>query len=276
MKNKVAGFLKQAGENKIPEEEGVSSSIISEGLNLLREMGHGFLELLFPLRCAGCSACKSTLFCNDCRKSLEVVPGPKCPVCGRPLSDKWCYDCKRQKPFFHRADSLYIYKGPIRNALLAWKYKRIENLGPVMAEIFIDGLKKDKKFIQDVDVVIPVPLHESRIKERGFNQSEILAEAISSEFGIPMRTRNLKRNRATALQSRLNREQRQNNVRGAFSVLWARELYRKRILIVDDIMTTGVTLNECARVLRNAGAKQVTGITLCRDIPEGFGPKQEK
>ena len=277
------------------------SDSLEHGTELLKEIGHGFLDLLFPPRCAGCSECKPALFCDDCRKTLRAVPEPQCPVCGKTVDERGCYDCKVRKPFFHKADSLYVYEGAIRNALLAWKYKPVESLGAVMGELLIEGLRKSgggqvlnfepagnqivgadpcvrppsgdmltgrthgfaptralaSIFNSPVDIIIPVPLHESRLKERGFNQSEVLAEALSLELDAPMKARHLKRIRATALQSRLNKEQRMNNVRGAFNLLWAKKLYGKRVLLVDDIMTTGSTLNECARLLRNAGVKRV-------------------
>ncbi|MCL5037356.1 MAG: ComF family protein [Chloroflexi bacterium] len=255
-----------AGQVKA-EEESRPLSFIGQGLALFKDIGKGLLEILFPTRCAGCSDFKPEIFCDDCINSLEPVPGHGCIICGRPQAEGICYDCKRQAPFFHRADSVYIYCGAIRNALLAWKYRSVESLGPVMTALLIEGVKKNEISLAGIDLILPVPLHEKRVKERGFNQAEVLAAAVSEEFKIPIKTNHLKRVRATALQSKLNKEQRINNVRGAFSLLWAGKLRGKSVLLVDDIMTTGSTLNECARLLRNAGARQVSALTLCRDIP---------
>jgi ComF family protein len=174
-----------------------------------------------------------------------------------------CGDCRRRGPAFSHAWSGYPYEGPLRDAIRLWKYgKRIrlaKPLGRLLADAYVAGTDR-------VDMLVPVPLHPERLRDRGFNQSLLLADRLARAIEAPVSYTNLARTAAGPAQSVLTRKARLRNLRRAFTVRHPAEIAGKRVLIVDDVFTTGTTVNECAKALRRAGARDVVVATLARVV----------
>ena len=175
-----------------------------------------------------------------------------------------------------RARSFSFYSGPLRAAILQLKFRRRERLGKrlggLLAEVW-DGIEEDHE--DDRTVLVPVPLHTSRQRERGFNQAELLARGLTARLekirggrAPQVDARSLRKIRATPPQTGLSVSARHENVRGAFAVARPERIHNKKIVLVDDVMTTGATLSACARAVRVAGARSVCGLTLARATPE--------
>jgi ComF family protein len=217
------------------------------------------VDLLFPPVCAGCGKVHDR-FCADCVEKV-VKPDPKsCILCGARLySGRKAHACPRQE-HFDRALVWGLHSGPLRNALHQFKYRR--DLG--LADAFAQHLASIYTKAQiDVDLIVPVPLGKKRHQERGYNQAGLLASALSGRLAIRCLHAAAKRILETKTQVGLDIDQRRENVAGAF---WAdaRLVSGKRILLVDDVLTTGATLNSCSQALKQAGAGDVIAMTLAR------------
>ncbi len=156
------------------------------------------------------------------------------------------------------------YDGTLRELILLFKYSRLSLLGRPLGRLAAARLKDDPGFLEGVDALVPVPLHRRRRRERGFNQSAVLAREISRAVGPPVLEKCLVRTGDAPPQVTLEAEARERNVRGLYTVRRPRLIEGRTILVVDDVFTTGATLGECSRVLAAAGAKEVRGLTLAR------------
>lgn len=233
------------------------------------------LDFLLPTTC---SYCRSRLIdspypflCRDCWNEFSFITCPICPTCGRPFgseaalsasSGHECSACRLDPPAFDQAVSVGEFEGPLREAIHIFKYRPCLSLGPHLGTWMASGLR----LVSEVDCVMPVPLHVSRLRHRGFNQSLILAHKVAGSHGLSLSYDNLVRIRPTRPQVDLSVEERHKNVIGAFSLRRPSEVEGRRILIVDDVFTTGATMNECASVLKLAGAQSVIALTLARTI----------
>jgi len=229
-------------------------------------------DICFPPRCLFCGVDlppgEKLLLCGDCRPNLTLLSGDCCPRCGKPhraaAGDHLCGPCLRGDTRFDLARSVAAYEGPLRDCIHAFKYGRqtacLATFGLLFRQVATD------RFLFDADLILPVPLHKSRLRQRGFNQSAMLAREFFAEQRRKISPSVLLRHRPTAPQTSLSGRQRRTNLRGAFSVKHRDRVEGKRVLLVDDIYTTGSTLNECARTLRKAGAARVTALTLARVI----------
>ena len=224
------------------------------------------LDLLFSPRCAVCDGLltqEEKGICGKCRKLLSYVEEPRCFRCGKTVADpeeEYCGDCRKRKHFFERGFPLLLYVPPVSDAMAAMKYRgRAEyaafygkmlalNFGKIWHGLGIEG-------------IVPVPVHKKRLKERGYNQAELLAEAVEEETGIPLLTGCLIRGESTKAQKKLSREERFANLRSAFQP--GEKAPPDVVLLVDDIYTTGATADACAEVLLRAGAKRVFLTTVC-------------
>jgi len=241
-------------------------------MSLLRR----FLDLLYPPRCLICSSFldgegageESPFVCPGCVAGFTRVASPRCPVCGTPFrsgiaEDHVCEDCLRKRPFFERAGAPFVYEGELMRAIHEFKYEGRSRmaglLGPLLAS-FAEGWVRDGNSV----VLMPVPLHPKRLRKRGFNQSLLLARHVADRLGGRVDYLSLRRTRDTTPQTGLKRDERRRNVRRAFEVVDRKAVRRKRVVLVDDVATTGSTLNECARVLRRAGCTEVYGLVLAR------------
>jgi len=243
-------------------------------LPLLRRAGHFALDTLFPPRCCACPAFCAERFCPRHAPTAIALTPPYCRVCAEPFDplarhDALCRTCREAKHSFDVARSAWIYDGAPREAIHRFKYGGKSALAARLAPAMGDLLLHDETLREHgaFDCLVPVPLHPRRQRKRGYNQSELLARALSRQVEIPTRTL-LERTRATRPQVGLNLKARGENVRGAFSLdsRFAGDVRGLKILLVDDVFTTGSTLRECAAVLKRAGAGSVCALTLARQI----------
>ena len=231
------------------------------------------LDLLFPPHCIGCDALDSSL-CATCLASIPLRD-PGCLVCGaRNRSGIFCASCKRFAPFLTRVLWASTYEIDLMfRALTQFKYNGNRALAEPLGTLIVTSLKKrvqeKKNFIPPDALLAPMPLHPRRLRARGYNQSALLASSIHQELALPILPKNtLLRVKNTNPQAKCSggREARNKNVAGAFAIPADKQIYvrGKTILIVDDIATTGSTLNEAARVLKEAGARQIWGIVVAK------------
>jgi len=227
---------------------------------------HALLDLVLPPRCAGCGQMGS-LWCATCHAQVQVVHDPVCRRCGRPQSPQadlpskaLCPQCRHSPREIESIRSAVIFEGPLRQAIHHLKYSGrsslAEPLGRFLTECWIASPLP-------ADLIVPVPLHEARLRERGYNQSTLLARQLARTSELPLAEEALKRVRATTPQVTLNAIEREANVRGAFEAR-ADLVIGRRILLVDDVCTTGATLEACSRALKQGGATSVWGLTLAR------------
>jgi len=229
------------------------------------------MDLLYPPVCVACGAVipgeSENGFCANCRESIRPIGRERCPKCGFPFGPHValraaCPACRRGYPF-RQAVAVFRYDGAIREAVHGWKYRHDLHAGATLCNMFLAALAEED-FLPRLDLVVPVPLHWRRRWQRRFNQSHLLARAVGKRFGISCSGRILKRIRNTRSQVGLSPAERQENVRGAFRVVRPAAVRQRKLLIVDDVFTTGATTSECARVLRAAGAAAVYVATLAR------------
>ncbi len=229
-------------------------------LPLPRRVLGSLLDLLFPPRCVACGE-PGSLFCARCLAQVEFLHPPLCVRCGEPLTPQG--RCPRHGRHPHAIDGLRSaawHAGPLRQAIHRFKYGGVHALkGPLsalLAECWRQGPLP-------VGLLLPVPLHPQRVRERGFNQAALLARQLSHEIGIPCDERALRRIRHTPPQVGLGAAERLANVQGAFSYVGP-ALRGQAVCLLDDICTTGATLDACAAALKEAGAGAVWALTLAR------------
>ena len=228
------------------------------------------LDLLFPHHCVNCNG-SGYLLCPDCQSAIQPITPPFCRYCGLPLSpsmyDIPCQHCRSAPTIRTHLTGLRavsLYQTPLDTCIWTLKYKQqrglAEPLGILLAQAF-------RRYQLQVDLVIPVPLHKERQQQRGYNQSQLLARVCARELALPLECNGLTRIRATPAQISLAAKQRYQNVRGAFhyeSASATPAVFNRRILIIDDVSTTGSTLAACANPLWRAGAREVWGLVLAR------------
>jgi competence protein ComFC len=230
-----------------------------------------FLDLLYPRSCLGCGAPAPATFryiCWDCWSDTQKVEPPFCRICGDPIAgavshDFVCFSCADTTPAFDLARSVVRYDGVVGEALKRLKYHRAVWLAPDLAELMLGCLNAEYP-AEEFDWVVPVPLYHVRRRERGYNQSALLAHALARRISSKSSTRFVKRIRPTTTQTHLTAPQRLSNVHDAFESGRERKLAGQRVLLVDDVMTTGSTVNACARALKKGGAASVHVLTVAR------------
>ncbi len=233
-------------------------------------------ELLFPSLCLSCGRVLpgrgKQSFCPGCHSKIRFVTDPICPSCGVPYPVEEgpvhvCGECILRPPALCAARSLGVYESVLHELIHSFKYGGNltlgERLGRLMAEHEYPSFH-----IRDYSLILPVPLHPRKLRQRGFNQSVILAREISKRQGIAMDFRALRRIVDTDSQTGLKKKERRSNIRNAFSLSDPEAIRKRRVLLVDDVYTTGSTLGECARVLLEGGADAVGALTLARAIQE--------
>jgi ComF family protein len=249
-------------------------------INRTGAMLHYLLNFLYPPRCAACGVSlpieTTRRVCASCLAAVEPPRPPLCVACGTPLGgrdgDERCDHCRAAPPAFDSARAIARYRAGVNDAardgsgtvaalLRRHKYGLDQSLGRALAEFLDAAPALDPGAF---DVVIPVPLHRSRLRWRGFNQAALLGAALARRLDCPLDVSSLARVRSTPPQTARDRAQRTRNVRDAFAVRRPSCVAGRRVLLVDDVMTTGATADECARVLRAAGARRIDVLTLAR------------
>lgn len=228
-------------------------------------------NFLFPRTCGVCKADVPAeaefSLCGVCRAAVPRWDGLVCVICGVPLRDggERCFVCRSTARGFQRCRSVGLYEGVLKTALKRLKYEGKDYLAAPLGAMLAEDWAGRPEFTR-VDRVVPVPLHFWRQRGRGYNQAELLARAFSAWTGVPLAAKALKRRQMTRSQTDLDREARRENVRDAFRVRDYEEIIGKQILLIDDVCTTGATLDACARALRRAGAKRVLAMTVARQV----------
>ncbi|MGQ9687561.1 MAG: ComF family protein [Desulfobaccales bacterium] len=240
----------------------------------LRHFSLNLLNFFLPRLCVFCGAVVAeearAPACPACEAAVTWVASPLCPVCGRVYeagvgADHLCGPCQTDPPPFERARAAVLYDedGPSGRAIKGLKYNRRLDMLPVMHQ-WLRG-PQCLELVAEADLVAPVPLHPKRLRQRGFNQALLLAQTFP---GATLERELLVRVRHTPPQTGLNPKERRENVKGAFAVPRPDRVKDKKVLLLDDVFTTGSTVKECTRVLRRAGARRVDVLTVARVRPE--------
>jgi ComF family protein len=238
-----------------------------------------WLDWLYPPRCRFCREStrrSDDCFCAACLQRIRVIDCPICTVCGRPFldtsgDDHLCGGCIARPPHFTRARSWACYstddgeEHPLRSVLQRFKYGRKVSLGKPLGRLMAEG---SSGFFAagSIDLVVPVPLHRKRLRWRGFNQSVVLAHEIGRAWDLRVDAFALTRSRATPPQTQLHEDERRKNMRRAFSVNPRRSVDDRSVLLIDDVYTSGATVDECSRALLGGGAREVSVLTLARTV----------
>jgi len=234
---------------------------------------HAALDFFFPPLC---NACRTYIpeagplhICPACRERMTPIAAPLCRLCGLPFTgigeDHTCGGCSTSQHQYDAARAALVYDEACRDLIHAFKYRNKTHLRRPLALLTIEGLAEFVR-LRAAELIVPVPLHRKKLRSRGFNQSVLLSEIFSSHWGIPLERHNLGRIRWTEPQVNLSAADRKANVKGAFSVRNPERVRGRRVLLVDDVLTTGSTVEECARMLKGAGADEVTVITVAREL----------
>jgi ComF family protein len=226
------------------------------------------LDLLFPPLCHHCKTfiphAGAVHLCPGCLAETRPVASPFCSCCGEPFltmggSDHRCGPCQTNPPHFLAARAACIFAGPVRELIHRFKYQRRSQLRRPLALLTAERLADFVAGFQ-ADLLLPIPLHRKRLQERGFNQAVLLGELLSRQWRVPMCRSNLARIRWTEPQVGLTAGERLVNVRGAFALERPAAVEGRRVLLIDDVYTTGSTVRECARILRRDGKAAAVGV----------------
>lgn len=223
-----------------------------------RSLHRALLDFLFPPRCVVCRGA-GEWFCPECQARIEKIEPPFCRGCGRSLHTGPCPHAKNTPMQMEGVRALAYFEGGMREAVHAFKYNHRIELAPILGGMLNDYLSRHPV---PGEILVPVPLHAEREQARGYNQSLLLANELGRLMSIPVLGHAMKRVRATQPQFELNASERRANVRGAFKA--DASVAGVRVLLVDDVCTTGATMDECTIALRNQGAKSVWGLALAR------------
>ena len=237
----------------------------------LGQLGETLADVFYPRCCAVCGAdpgADGVHVCWDCRSGFEWLAAPICEWCGDPIEGRadaafTCSWCIRHGPRFDRARSAVRFRGNVRELLHGFKYGNMTWLRAELVRLLHAAYEVHYADCR-MDAVVSVPLYPRRERERSYNQAQLLADALSGMLGIPSSPRGLRRVRDTQTQTNLRANQRRQNVRGAFEVVTPDWVEGRRLLLVDDVMTTGATVDECSRVLKAAGAAGVYVLSVAR------------
>ena len=229
------------------------------------------LDALLPPRCLACAAAVDVpgRLCAGCWSAVDFIAPPQCALCGFPFdydegADVLCGACIASPPAFDRARSVLRYSGVARDLVLGFKHRDRTHAAPPFAQWME---RAGEALLADADAVAPVPLHRFRLFTRRYNQAALLARELARLCDLPFAPDLLARTRHTRSQAGLSRRGRIENVRGAFAVRRVEDVRGRRIVLVDDVMTTGATAGACAAVLKRAGALGVDVLSLARVVP---------
>ena len=240
----------------------------------LAKTAHNFFSALgtlcFPPHCAACRIATEPgiHLCADCAETAQRIEAPFCECCSQQFSGAitqqfTCSNCAGREVHFQCAVAAYLSRGVVRDFIHAFKYNAQFHLRHTLAGWLAHALDDPRITSRPFDAFIPVPLHHVRFREREFNQAAELAALVSQRRGIPVWDA-LKRTRYTSTQTKLDRAERMENLRGAFRVRHNARVKERHLVLVDDVFTTGSTVEECSRVLLRAGASSVRVITVAR------------
>jgi len=241
-------------------------------------LGRAFLDILYPRHCENCfkniEQTQPGYLCETCLGHIRRIPAGACRGCAKIFSDdftgvenSFCPQCKVTERYFDHCYAMTVYEGIVKNLIHAFKFGKAEYLASTLQSLFIRSLDACEGIDwKSVDLILPVPLHPRKKKERGFNQSEALAKAVCRQYKIPSRPRILTRYKYSEGQTLQHKRERWENIRGSFQARSNQDLNGRHIMLVDDVLTTGATAEECAKVLKSSGARKVDVLVLARSI----------
>ena len=234
-------------------------------INIFRSL----FDLFLPPRCCICRdvVYKENGLCHKCFKNICFLSDQSCPICGRPYTfpvdekELICGKCLTKMPKLQGLKAVFAYDDYSKNLILPFKHADRTDLVPFLSKLLY---YRGQKMLENADCIIPVPLHWQRLMKRKYNQSALLAVKLSKMTGKDCLLNVLIRTKKTESQGHKSREERAKNIKGAFNIKNSAKIKGKSIVLIDDVYTTGSTLNECANVLRQAGAKHVEALVLAR------------
>ena len=240
-------------------------------MKFISKLVEGFADIFFPPLC---HVCKIQIepglnahICDQCLQSFKLLTPPFCSICGSPFSGAGtnhpCSRCIKHPPAWSSARSVFLYEGSCRDLIHLYKFGKKAILRKPLGMLTASALKPYMDECQP-DLLLPVPLHRKRLQSRGFNQALLICEVLSSQWRLPLIRQGLRRSRNTPPQTELSSSERHVNISGAFLVPDPDLIRGKKIMLVDDVFTTGCTLNECAKTLMASGAGSVHAVTVAR------------
>jgi len=262
------------------------STLTNRPRSILQQIGDSLFALVFPGPCALCQEpleeAGALDVCSACWSELQPWSGPACARCGVPFAsdraldaaEPLCADCRQGAFQFDAARTFGLYRGRLRQAILHLKFRPRERWGKRLGGLLAQTWQANQEVFEgDRFLVVPVPLHRGRQRERGYNQAETLARGLIAARGgekgaLRLEAHCLKKTRATPPQTGLSPAERRENVRGAFAVSPSVQITGLAVVLIDDVMTTGATLSACAASLKGAGARRVVSLTLARATPQ--------
>ena len=232
------------------------------------QLSEYILNMVYPRRCALCHEIvmpKGQLVCPSCYTKTEVIREPKCKCCGKELiaeEQEYCFDCsKRENTWFEQGVALWHYSDTMRTSIAKFKYHARREYADFYAQEFVKEYA-DYMGMLELDGIIPIPVHWTRYIQRGYNQAEVFGRELAKYLRVPMDRNVVIRKKDTRPMKELNDIERENNLRNAFQI--ARNIVKyKKILLVDDIYTTGSTADEVSRVLLEAGVEKIYFLSIC-------------
>ncbi len=263
----------------MPPQQAGQTMISLDSIVSIKE---ALLDTLFPRTCVFCDSGRvapKSFLCCECSQSIRVISHPFCSQCGLPIpglalqADGLCGRCLSSPPPYTRARYGVYYEGPLREALIHFKYYSALNVGDTLSDVLIAAFERhyDSK---EFDVIVPVPVHSKRLFQRGFNQAVILAAKLSAKTMLPLDRRSLIKVKDTPPQARLPRTQRIKNLRRSFGVLDPVNVRKKNVLLIDDVATTGSTIAEATKTILKAGAARADALVLALRTVDFFNPSQ--
>lgn len=239
---------------------------------MLKQLSDALCNIIFPHICLACKKSlsdKKQVICIGCNDKLPINRLPFCKKCGVSLTKdemqkNFCKECLKnfKKLHFNLSNSVFLYKEPLSDLICLFKYKQKMGLAQFFGQKMITFIK-NYHILNNIDIIIPIPLHQKRLREREFNQAEILAQIISKEYNLELESKAIIRAHMKHVQTLLKKDKRFENIKGAFRIK-NNTVKHKNILLVDDVFTTGATLSEAALILKEAGAAKVDAFTLAR------------
>lgn len=229
------------------------------------------INVVYPTRCPGCDGLikKEELsygFCKKCKPDLEMVSDNHCQKCGKELKvtdveEEYCADCQRRKRYFQQGKAAFIYSGVMKKAMYRFKYSNRRCYGRIFAEMAVKSYDSWSG-LKDIDGIVPVPMYNKKKRMRGYNQAEVIAEELGKMIHMPVYKNYVIRNRLTLPQKNLDDVQRRANLKNAF-IIRKNGVKLRKILLVDDIFTTGSTMDEIAKVCRENGVLKIYCLCVC-------------
>jgi len=262
------------------------SALLHSARARLRTIGGAVASIFFPAPCRACGGIIDSgdriPLCSACLAAIAPITGPLCERCGKPILSLvaaqttqvlLCHMCRRELYDFDFARSFAKYDGPLVHAVLALKYDEVRPLGVWFAKQLAALVRANPELFA-ADAVVPVPLHAGRLRERGYNQAELIARPLARLLGMPFRSYLLVRTKPRPDKLKLTIRERWRSVLGAYATRGGAQVDKLRVLLLDDVMTTGATLDACSRALRAAGAARVVGLTVARVLPNWEPPTE--